>query len=355
MAVLPFVKVEGDPYAVGHQIGQTFAAPIAGLTERKHQALSATSAAGNRAAQHAVDLLTAACNRHAPHLLEEMRGYADGAAVPLSDVLLFNCGDEVSNLLRHSDDDDGCTAVVVGPARTGGRVLAGQSKDGPSFQAESFVALRQRVSDRPAVLQLAYPGMLGLCGLSEIGTAVHGNEIHDCVGAADGLPVVVLKRLMWECATLDEVENWIARFGAAAAANFTVACADGSAACFEVRGSQYARIDMTDDLLTHSNHFISRDLQGREDESRIAAHRSRQRLERIQSIVSAFNSDVSVRDLYTCFADRQGSPAAIWAEPTPHDDYRTNAVVIADLTALELHIRLNPIGDQFTASFDRPK
>ena len=353
MAVLPFVEVDGDPYAVGHQIGQTFAAPIAGLIQRKRQALAATTGAGSRAAQQAVDLLTTACNRHAPHLLEEMRGCADGAGVLLTDVLLLNCGDEAGNLLRHSAADDGCTAVVVGPDRTGGCVLAGQSKDGPSFQADCFVALLQRVHNRPAVLQLAYPGMLGLCGLSDIGTAVLGNEIYDCTDATDGLPVVVLKRLMWECKTLDEAEDWIGRFGAAAAANFTVACADGSAACFEVRGSQYARIDMTDDLLTHSNHFISPDLQGREDESPIAAHRSRQRLERMQSLVSTLGSNVSVRNLYTCFADRQGAPAAIWAEPTPHDDYRTNAVVIADLTKLELHIRLSPIGEQFTAGFDR--
>ncbi len=76
----------------------------------------------------------------APHLVEEMRGIADGAKLTFAEVMLVNVRAEVmgirSDVVGHRSRDavaapgDGCTAFALGRTATAnGEIVAGQNLD----------------------------------------------------------------------------------------------------------------------------------------------------------------------------------------------------------------------------------
>lgn len=348
MKVVPYFEASGTAHAIGCAIGKAFAVQIRELVQHKRTALHVDASARRQAVADAGRMLIDACDRVAPHLLEEMHGYADGAKIPFDDIILFNCGDEARNLLNRDAASDGCTAVIVAARRTGNGLLAGQSKDGPPFQRRYFITLGIRGDDRPALLQLTYPGMLAMIGLSETGIGLFTNQIHDHTNQTGGLPVMVFKRLAWECGSPDQVESLLRREGAATATNYNVASADGQACCLEVRGNEYVRIDIKDDLLVHTNHYLAARLQGAELESRVQRQRSHERLARMRKLIENAKGKLQVDDLFGCFADREGDPYGIWARAV---DHCTNAVVVAELGPRRLHVSLAPTGLRRTLDF----
>lgn len=351
MNVATYFEASGTAHAIGCAIGKAFAGQIRELVRHKRVALQVDTSAGRQAVDVAGGMLVSICHRVAPYLLEEMRGYANGAEVPFDDIVLLNCGDEARNLLNTGAPMDGCTAVAIGSGRTGNGLLAGQSKDGPPFQAQYLIVLLTRCNNRPALLQLCYPGMLALIGLSDTGMTLFTNQIHDHTNHVDGLPVMVFKRLAWECDLLDQVEALLQRRGAATAANYTFASADGRACCFEVRGNEYVRIDMADDLLVHTNHYLAPHLQGAESTEKIKQQRSHERLARMQQLIDGAKTKPDIDALLACFADRQGDPYGIWARG---DDHCTNALVVAEPTLRRVHVSLSPIDAPLTLDLRGP-
>src|ERR1041384_5453077 len=64
--------------------------------------------------------------RYCPHLLEEMRGLAEGAGVTLEEAMACSIRGELSG----ARVDEGCTAYAIGRKGTvGGEVIAGQNAD----------------------------------------------------------------------------------------------------------------------------------------------------------------------------------------------------------------------------------
>ena len=88
---VPFIQATGNPYEIGHSIGRAFPEQIAALSARV-DAIQKDVSAG--AIDTAVGRLVSWSERLAPHLLDEMRGYADGADVPLDTILRMNSTDE---------------------------------------------------------------------------------------------------------------------------------------------------------------------------------------------------------------------------------------------------------------------
>jgi predicted choloylglycine hydrolase len=103
----------------------------------------------------------------APNLLDELRGYAEGAGVLFEDVWLLSLEDEM-------DQADHCTTVVT----NGGRLLAhNEDWDVPGF-ADRLYLLRRRIG-RKETLDLYYRNTLG-------GNAISVNS-HGLVQAVNSL------------------------------------------------------------------------------------------------------------------------------------------------------------------------
>lgn len=276
------------------------------------------------------------CERLAPDIIELMHGYADGADVSFDDVVTLNCCDEIRSL-QQARSKEGCTSFAATAEFTGGMPLSGQSKDGPGINLKHYVVLLVRPEGGPAVLQLAYPGMVALIGLSETGMCVFTNQIYDSI-AADGISAMVLKHLAWSADRVDELEALVAAHGAAIAGNFLFCDRHNGAMCLELRGHDYDRCNPEHGLLLHTNHYLCPRLRGSEEESDIGEFRSRERLERLRELLQRQRGRLRLEHVLACYRDHEGSPRGICAHETPQSDYRSTAVVIAEPAHRKLHI-----------------
>ena len=333
---VPYFEAAGSHRQIGEMIGRAFSGQIRQFLEFKREYFENGAARLDDSVRKTKKKFIDCCHAFAPHLLDEMQGCADGAGVGFDELLLINCADEARNLCR-AQSGDGCTSFALLPETTGGPILAGQSKDGPGPQWDHYIVLLIRPDDRPAVLQLCYPGMLALLGISETGMCVFSNNISDGV-VAEGLPTMVLKRLAWDCQRVDEVESMVASHGVAIASNFLFCDCYGGAACLETRGARYGRVDAHDGVLVHTNHYLTRSLRGRESDAYIRNYRSRERVERLKHLYGLHLGAIDVPKVFECYRDHDGHPKSICCHETPEEFYGTTATLIAEPTSRRLHV-----------------
>jgi len=134
---LPLVKIHGSPYQRGLQHGRACGDLIRRYPDvllavlRAEAQWRALDTAGPVPTRD--DLLPRAMRflptleAFAPHLVEEVRGIADGARLSFAEVLLVNVRAEVMGLTMA---DTHCTSFAVGRSATAdGSVLSGQNLD----------------------------------------------------------------------------------------------------------------------------------------------------------------------------------------------------------------------------------
>ena len=276
------------------------------------------------------------CRRLAPHLVDELHGYADGSGVPFDDIVYINCGDEARARAALSTGN-GCTAFALTADVTGGSILAGQSKDGPGPQYDHYIVLTSRPRGRPAVLQLVYPGMLALFGLSETGMYVGANQIYEKT-TFGGMPVMLAKRLLWELDSVDKAAELLASHGLSTANNFLLCDGRGQAACIEVKGPDCGRVDPEDGVLVHTNHYLCDALRGGENEAAIDRYQSHQRRNRLTRLLRERQGRITPSVVFDCYHDHDGWPRSICTHRTCDEYYSTTAVLVAEPRAGRLHI-----------------
>ena len=157
MPVFPVVDAAGSPYEVGRLHGAAVAGMVGAEVEARLGGLDRDVAFRHVAGVEAF------VKGWAPHLLDEVRGIADGAGIDQRAALWLQWGMRAPQA---------CTAFAVGPEFTGdGTVYAGQTKDtGPGANERSIV-LKVRPTGLPAVLSFSYAGHLAQIGISSTGVS----------------------------------------------------------------------------------------------------------------------------------------------------------------------------------------
>ena len=321
---LPYFIHTGSPYEKGFAIGSTFASRIRLLVERNKDWEASQKAIPQDLIERVCRRFLSWCERLCPSLIDEAEGCARGAGVDGPDIIKMNANGEIRASIP--GDSSGCTAFALDSSVTGGPHLSGQSKDGAGPLWKYYVVMDTQNRGEPRILELAYPGYFGLLGLSETGMSLFTNRIFDGV-KTDGLPHIILKRLIWQCRYINEVEALIAEHGTAIAANLLVCDIDGHAACFELKGGSYARIDSDDGILLHTNHFLK--LSGHEDEAAIDAVRSKERLQRLLTLVKREKGRIDQWTIFRLYRDHRYYPRGICSHGTRNEDYGTTAVMVA--------------------------
>lgn len=141
-----------------------------------------------------------AIDEHSPELLEEVRGIAAGAAVPLELVLASQFMDEEwayrVHFLRAPESPPKCSSVAI-HARDG-LTWIGQNMDLGSYTDGHQVLMRTAPEGRvPGTLIFTIGSMIGLLGVNSRGLAVCVNALPQLPAARQGLPVAfVVRRLL---------------------------------------------------------------------------------------------------------------------------------------------------------------
>jgi isopenicillin-N N-acyltransferase-like protein len=355
---LPWISVRGGPYERGVQHGQQ----CGGLIGRYADTLLHTIR--QEAAWRALPLdpsldrasLLARClaflpqyEAFAPHLVEEMRGIADGAKLDFAEVLLVNVRAEVMGI--RSDDAgggaprvvaapvDGCTAFALGRNATAdGETIAGQNLDQDPVNADLLIMLRVEPDDSPAALMCTFAGLVGYPGINAAGVALFQNALSTSVWRARGMPHYLLKRVLLEQETLAGCLDVLRRARLCSSTSYVLADRD-TVLAVEATPDGIASVTAVDDVVVHANHFVDAEL-ARDDALLPGMPDSACRASRLAALIAQSPEPPDAAAMLRLLSDHDGYPASICRhEP----GFETIASLVAEPAHGRLHVALgNP-------------
>ncbi len=330
---IPLVMSEGDPYSRGLELGRIQTERVL-LTITSYMDIFAKVAGLRRedVLVHA-ERFTPLIAQYAPHLLEEMRGIANGAGRDLREIVVINARTE---LMYGATRRPECTSIgISSKASADGHIRIAQNWDWRPTLAGSLILWVLRREEGPDVLTLTEAGMVGKIGVNSSGLAMCINLLmSDTDHPGPAAPMhIILRHVLENAHSVEE---------AVALINKTQRCTS----CFHMlvdRNSTLAGVEATpggqhvlrspNGVLTHTNHCVSPELfiydrNAREFPETLV------RGERTQALANSGKIDET--RLHTILADHETAPGSICLhiEPgvPPVENYESIASIIFDLT-----------------------
>lgn len=262
----PLIEISGTPRERGRSYGSQ-------ARDRVHKTLAHYRAQVGKMELAAADiaaivrLITPAVERFDPNYLEEMRGIAEGAGVAFEDIFLVNARTEILKIAARpdlrakllGDAPDGCTAITVMPSATRDRELIhAQNWDWKVECSETGVVLRILNENGPSILTYTEAGMMARSGFNSTGVAITGNNLESSIDYSQtGVPLPMIRRKALECTNVAQAMHVVYTTPKTASNNMAVSHVDGTAINFECAPSETFLLHPENDLLVHSNHWLS--------------------------------------------------------------------------------------------------
>jgi isopenicillin-N N-acyltransferase-like protein len=268
---------------------------------------------------------------HCPHLLDEIRGLAEGAGIEVADALACNI-----RSLPKQGREEGCTAYVVSRKGTAENdILAGQNSDMDNRIPPLAYVLHLQPKDKPEVLMWTFGGMIGYHGLNSVGIAHFANALGGGPRGRFAMPHYPVKRMMLECTSLEEAVELLRTVPLNSNGNY-VLC-DGKGQILDVEATTAGPEIIRDNgagFLVHTNHFLCQRYASKENFTQSWPD-SFPRVERINQLIRSRYGSLTVADMQAFLRDHSGKPTSICR----HDgDSRTVASLIAEPARRSLHV-----------------
>lgn len=321
------VKARGTHRELGRQHGEQAADQI-----RRHlDVMCAGHAISSRELRRRALLFEPMFERHCPHLLDEIRGLAEGARIDTADALACN----IRSLSKHAADE-GCTTYVVSRNGTAERgILAGQNSDMDNRIPLLAYVLHLQPKDKPEVLMWTFGGMIGYHGMNSVGIAHFANALGGGPRGRFGMPHYPVKRMMLECTSLDQAVELLRTVPLNSNGNY-VLC-DGKGEIMDVEATTTGPEILRDNgsgFLAHTNHFLCPRYARKENFAQSWPD-SFPRIERMNQLIHSKYGSLTVADMQAFLRDHSGSPTGICR----HDgDSRTVASLIAEPARGAFHV-----------------
>ena len=276
----------------------------------------------------------------APHLVEEMRGIAEGAGVSFNEILTLNVrGEFVYNhqateppAVREAEEEDdrdavdGCTSFFLAGAASGtGHTLVGQNWDWRTLTAETTLVLRVVQDPLPTLVMQLEAGQVGRHGANSAGIALNANGLGGSFGNEIGLPQTLIRRLVLDHGDIASALKTLVKTRPHIASNALLAHQSGFGIDLETtpHGVDWIYPD-SHGVIAHTNHFqasVPPQLAGR---YRPVSADSLLRLPRVQeglARVSAAQSEAESYELVrAAMSDHLGFPEGVCTHPNPGTD-----------------------------------
>ena len=317
---MPVVLLRGSPVERGCQHGSQFREEIRATLADLIRNMPEDGWAHAR-------LRAAGCLEHvsaiAPHLHGEFEGIASATELDPLDVLLLSAFEFTTG------SQAGCTSA--GFARADGAVIS-QNWDGPDGASRNLAILIHDGPDRH-FMTIASAGTLGWVGMNADGLAFVNNDLLLDV-SADGLPSLIVRRLMLEQRTVEGAMTVLRTHKHMSGRCFMVGDACGGMRVAEV-GPSAGVTDRAVRNAVHTNHplFAKPAMwEDIEDGARIYPS-SRARLRAARGFHMA-----EAEDLKVLLRDRTGAPDAICKSPSLREPTGTAFSVIFDCSRREAQV-----------------
>ena len=359
MPTFPVVDAAGSSYECGRAHG----AAVAGMVRSEVEAR--LGGQDRDAAFRHVAGVTAFVKRWAPHLLDEVRGIADGAGIDERAALWLQWGmaaptepEAVSTtpglqawpapdphpdpLPAREREEEGCTAFAVGPEFTGdGTLYAGQTKDtGPGANERSIV-LRVRPAGRPAILSFSYAGHLAQIGISSTGVSLWGMSLYiDSPGGGGG---PLLKRMLLESDSVAAMRELAGALSDGNGGAFGFSDAAGNVGVLERLPGRQIWLDGGRDSFGHANMIVSPDPGDRAlDCYPTRCPSAGARHHRVNAALDERRGTFDVAAGFAILSDQTDHPKSICRETSEVDGILTNSAIVAEPLVGRLHVTYGP-------------
>ncbi|WP_424918657.1 C45 family autoproteolytic acyltransferase/hydolase [Streptomyces sp. wa1064] len=360
--ILPVIEISGSPLERGRQYGEA-------VRPQLHAALGYYEEAFGRSAGLTWDQVTARAARwlepvraYAPHLVEEMRGIADGAGTGLLDVLALNARGEViydksfaeiaadgaGEGPAEEEPAEGCTSFAAyGPASGDGHVYAGQNWDWRAGVADTVVMIRIVQPPKPTLIMQVEAGQIGRQGANSAGIAFNANGLGGRFDDRIGLPQTVVRRTVLDQDNIADALDVLCRTRAHIASNALLTCREGFAIDLETTPAGHGWMYPTDGLLVHGNHYqagipaplAAAGYRPMSSDSLVRVPRAEQGLAALRHSTGPEESRQLIR---RAMSDHLGHPESLCTHPDPRrpavEHWTTLVSSLADLTTGDYHV-----------------
>lgn len=349
----PLFDLAGSPAEIGFQYGRQAGDYIRRSIEIYQDAFAQKNVSWERAREVAHDFMPQ-IERYDSILCAEMRSIADGAELPVEEIVAINARTELlygQKPLAPAGPDadaDGCTGAVALPGATAeGRLIHGQNWDWRDECTETAVVLRIEPEEGPKILTFVEAGLLARCGFNSAGVAVTANFLQTDTGyGASGIPQPFIRRRILMSLSLAEAMREVFDAPRAFANNLMLSHRDGECIDFETTPEEVFWLQPENGLLVHANHFVSvparakvRDVEVEKNTDSLYRHR------RVRAYLEERVGKLTVEDFKAAFADRFGAPRAVCRSPITGPGGKTSstvATVIMDTTLRTMWIAKKP-------------
>ncbi len=202
MKEFPIVRTSGTHYEVGRAVGETMREAILTLFN-KNKSLYPDYFTSFRFKGNELLQLT---NKYFPQYVDELRGLADGAGLPIEELFLSN-GHELS-YFEEATGSDHCTIIGI-PYHDG--YLVGHNEDWEK-EALAHLYLLDATVDGIKIFGLGYDFVNTIIGdsiaINHFGLVEAVNELSH-TDARGGVPKAFIARAIIDCKTLEEAEELI--------------------------------------------------------------------------------------------------------------------------------------------------
>lgn len=263
----PLIEVSGSPMDRGRGYGEAARERIAIGIGHYGEQLAATGLS-RAELDEVIEGFLPRIDAFDENFVPEMRGIAEGANRPLTDIVLLNARTEILKLAPKAarakgrmveDDPDGCTSLVAMPSATSeGKLIHAQNWDWKVECAQTAVVLKIRREDGPDILTFSEAGQLARFGLNSAGIALTANYL-ECERDYRqlGVPLALIRRKILQQETLALAMRAACCTPKSASNNITVSQAGGVAINFECAPDETFQVLPTDGLIVHANHWVS--------------------------------------------------------------------------------------------------
>lgn len=328
---LSFIELEGTPYEIGAQLGRQARDIVNSYLIRTHAWASVMAFRRDSRILAAKTLV----ETRFPRYWQELRGLADGLALPFDDVFAWNNRGDVWAMAP-----DGCTTVQM----PGSPHVLAHNEDGHAGLRSGCALALIRSEGGKAFTAFVYPASLPghTFAVTEAGLVQTVNNIRS-QRAGDGLPRMVLTRAVLDCADMDEAVALITDAQRAGAFHLSLARAgDPRLLSVEFTHSRCS-VEPLSRPRCHANHLIHPDTQG---EEQVVTDSSRARQARGEELIGRLQRPDL--DPLAILWDRASAALPVYREqPDDPDDENTLATAVFEIGADRISWRVyDRIADQ---------
>ena len=254
----------GSAFEIGCQRGESQRDAISELAAHvtSQQSAVVTCDGRRRPLREYLEELWHESSIYAPELAEELLGVAQGAKLPVMEVVALNAFLDLISVRPVSADRDlsGCTSLAAGPPCTAGNaVYLCQNFDVEDVYLPHVIVAKVVKTTGPAQLVMTLPGVLGCIGLNDEGLSlainfIHANDVTTGVSFPFFVRTILAQRRIGDAIGAATVPT------RACGIHYLMATPDGLIASVETSGTDYD-VRFPDSFSTHANHYRSEQMR----------------------------------------------------------------------------------------------